>query len=118
MSRTFTIGLRDLRIFGRHGVFESERRDGNDFRVDISITLRAQMPIGNDLDRSVSYALLYEIVASEMAIPSPLLEDVAERIAASVKQRFPHIAAGHVEIVKTRPPIPGCNGEAYVALDF
>lgn len=117
-EKYFTIGLSDLHFFARHGVFESERRDGNDFRVDILVRIKADVRVGNDLAKSVSYADIFNIVASEMQIASPLLEDVAERIAAKVTSSWPNISSGHVRIVKTRPPIPGCDGEAFIALDF
>ena len=115
----FEISLRDLRFYAYHGVFEEEKKIGNEFRVSLSVFLPFKESLKEDLlDDTVSYAALYEIVKEEMEKPRNLLEKVAIEIAERIKKKFPEVRKGRVEVEKIHPPIPGILGTAAVALNF
>jgi len=104
---TDRIELRGLRVRGHHGVFEHERRDGQDFVVDITVWLDlAPAAASDDLADTLHYGELAqraaEIVGGE---PCDLIETVAGRIAADV---LTDVRVQSVEVVlhKPRAPIP------------
>ena len=78
------IVLTGLTVFGRHGVFEHERRDGQQFTIDLRLRLSlAQAAVSDDVRDTVHYGELAEKVAAVVAgDPVNLIETLAERIAA------------------------------------
>lgn len=103
------IAINGLRLWAKHGVFDQERRVGNEFEV----TLRLDVPASDaamdtdNLDDTINYAEVVEIIKSEMSIPSRLIEHVAGRIHRSLEARFPgQIAGGELTVSKLAPPIP------------
>ena len=101
------IRLAGLRVRGHHGVFEHERRDGQDFLIDVELELDTrQAAASDDLADTVDYGTLAqriaEIVGGE---PVNLLETLAERIAeACLSDSRVRVAA--VEVHKPQAPIP------------
>lgn len=114
---TMRIGLRDLQFHARIGVSEQERSVGNDFRVDLELTIDTAGFKSEDLDSTVNYALVYEAVAGIMAREWLLLESAAIGIRDLLLHQFPKILHASVTIAKLHPPINGITGEAYVRLD-
>ncbi len=71
----------------------------------------------DELEGTISYASVFDVVKQEMAIPSRLLEHVGGRICQALINRFPTATAIHLEIIKENPPMGAdCRG-AGVALD-
>ena len=95
---TDRIELRGLRGFGRHGVFAHERRDGQEFVVDLVVTIdAAAAAASDDLADTVDYGALAEAVAEIIGgEPVNLLETLAERIATAC------LAAAGVQEVEVR----------------
>ncbi|MCQ2328403.1 MAG: dihydroneopterin aldolase [Paludibacteraceae bacterium] len=101
------IQLEDIHFYAYHGVYEQERRDGNDFLVTVRLDMPESKAVKTDqLADTVSYEDVYALVAHEMAIPSQLLEHVAGRIRNSLEQAYPY-ATIHVQIKKKNPPVGG-----------
>jgi 7,8-dihydroneopterin aldolase/epimerase/oxygenase len=103
---TDRIALTGLRVHGRHGVFEHERRDGQDFLVDLTVwvdTDRAART--DDLVDTIDYGALAhraaEIVGGE---PCNLIETVAARIAEHV-MADERVHAVEVTVHKPSAPI-------------
>jgi len=101
------ISLRGLRVRGHHGVFDFERRDGQDFVVDVELELDlAKAAAGDDVADTVHYGelagRLAEVVAGE---PVNLIETLAERLAA-VCLADARVAAATVTVHKPQAPIP------------
>ena len=77
------ITLTGLRVFGRHGVHESERRDGQYFVVDATLYVStAAAAASDDVADTVHYGEVAEQIAGIVAgEPVNLLEALAQRIA-------------------------------------
>jgi dihydroneopterin aldolase len=77
------VSLRGLRVHGRHGVYEHERRDGQDFVVDAVLGLDTRAAAaGDDLSRTVDYgALAQRLTAVVAGEPVRLIETLADRLA-------------------------------------
>lgn len=102
------ISLEGLEFHAFHGVYPHERESGNWFEVDISVeTNILEGAIKDDLDKTVNYEVLYQIVKGEMEIPSKLLETVAEKIVERVLQDLVSVDLVELKISKINPPIGG-----------
>lgn len=83
---TDSITLTGLRAFAHHGVFDFERADGQEFVIDVVVSLDLRPAAGGDeLGATMHYGELAEaVVAAVERDPVDLIETVAERIAAVV----------------------------------
>jgi len=102
------IVLRNIRLDGRHGVYEHERETPQPFEVDVELLLDLR-PAGvtDDLTKTVDYARVYEIVARIVETGSfRLLEAVAEAISDEILAAFP---ADEV-VVRVRKPAVQLGG--------
>ncbi|MDT5316682.1 MAG: 7,8-dihydroneopterin aldolase/epimerase/oxygenase [Mycobacterium sp.] len=104
---TDRIELRGLTIRGHHGVFEHERRDGQDFVIDITVWIDlAVAAASDDLADTVDYGALAQLAADVVAgPPRDLIETVAAEIADGlmVDER---LHAVEVVVHKPDAPIP------------
>jgi len=111
------IELNKMIIHAYHGVMEQERIVGNNYRIDIKISLDLSKAIESDhLDDTINYADIFSLVSEEMKIPSHLLEHVAGRIIRKIKQKYPSIAKVKIRLAKIHPPITGELHEAAVII--
>jgi dihydroneopterin aldolase len=103
---TDRIELSGLRARGRHGVFDFERRDGQDFVVDVVLELDVSVAAASDeLADTVDYGMLAQGLARVVeGEPVKLLETLAERLAA-VCLADERVAATTVTVHKPQAPI-------------
>jgi dihydroneopterin aldolase len=104
MSDDF-ITLTGLRAMAYHGVFEHERRNGQEFVVDVTVWFDSVAAAqGDDLNKTIHYGdLAQEVVDSVQRDPVDLIETVAQRIADVVLQ---HPAAERVRVTLHKPHAP------------
>ena len=101
------IELRGLTVRGNHGVFDHERRDGQDFVVDITVWIDLVTAAGSDeLADTLDYGELAQRAAEVIAgPPCNLIETVAGRIADGVMTDA-RVHAVEVVLHKPNAPIP------------
>ena len=104
---TDRITLTGLRVRGFHGVFDFERREGQDFVVDVQLELDlAPAAASDEVADTVHYgelaAALAKVIAGE---PVNLIEKLADRLVA-VCLSDPRVAAATVTVHKPGAPIP------------
>jgi dihydroneopterin aldolase len=103
-----TLELEGMEFRAHHGCLEREKIAGNDFIVDFRGEMDMSAAAESDrLEDTVNYALIYEVIAEEMARPSDLLEHVAGRIVKALAARFPELTGFSVRVSKKRPPVAG-----------
>lgn len=108
MKNIGTIELEGMEFKAYHGCLEQEKVRGNSFTVDFRGELDLSAAAESDnLNDTLNYADIYEIVADEMSIPSELLENVAGRIMKAIEERFPELVSFSVRVSKKRPPVDG-----------
>jgi len=110
----FIIRLEKLRFFGRIGVFDFERAEGNDFEVNVEIMVDSESFKPEDLSSTISYADVYEVVEALMQREWQLLESVAKAMHDAITCRWPNTTSVKVKITKLHPPIPGIQGSCSV----
>ncbi|MEU6128668.1 dihydroneopterin aldolase [Saccharopolyspora sp. NPDC047091] len=101
------IALTGLRVRGNHGVFEHEKRDGQDFLVDITVWADlAGAAASDDLAQTLNYGELAQRAADVVAGPArDLIETVAAEIADGIMADH-RAHAAEVTIHKPSAPIP------------
>ncbi len=101
------IELRGLIVRGNHGVFEHERRDGQDFVVDITVWVDLAAAAASDLlADTLDYGELAHRAAGIVAGPARnLIETVAGAIAEDVMSDD-RVDAVEVAVHKPAAPIP------------
>jgi 7,8-dihydroneopterin aldolase/epimerase/oxygenase len=99
------IELRGLRVRGHHGVYEHERRDGQDFVVDITVWMDLTAAARSDrLEDTLDYGALAQRAAAIVGgPPCNLIEAVAGRVADDV---FADVRVHTVEVVLHKPQAP------------
>ncbi|MDT5090748.1 MAG: 7,8-dihydroneopterin aldolase/epimerase/oxygenase [Mycobacterium sp.] len=111
------IELRGLVVRGHHGVFEHERRDGQDFVVDITVWIDLDRAgASDDLADTLDYGELAKRAADIVGGPAKnLIEAVAAEIAEDI-MRDERAHAVEVTLHKPNAPIPlAFNDVAVVA---
>jgi dihydroneopterin aldolase len=101
------IRLTGLTASGRHGVFDFEREQGQDFVVDVDLEMDlSRAAASDDVTDTVHYGelagALVEVIAGE---PVNLIETLADRLAA-VCLADSRVAAATVTVHKPQAPIP------------
>jgi dihydroneopterin aldolase len=101
------IELRGLTVRGYHGVFEHERRDGQDFVIDLTVWVDlAAAAASDDLADTLDYGALAQRAAGIVAgPPRNLIETVSAEIAEDV-MTDPRVHAVEVVVHKPSAPIP------------
>lgn len=106
------IRLEGVRFHARHGVMAQERQTGGDFVVTLSVGYPFEAAMESDnVDDTLDYGALYQLVEREIRIPSNLLEHVAGRIAKAIEEEFPQVSSIDLMLTKLNPPIGAdCEG--------
>ena len=108
MEKIGIIELEGMEFKAYHGCLEQVKVRGNSFTVDFRGELDLSAAAESDnLDDTLNYADIYEIVSDEMSIPSELLENVAGRIVKAIEKKHPELVEFSVRVSKKRPPVDG-----------
>lgn len=98
-----TIGIHGLRVRGRHGVLDFERRDGQEFVIDLEV--QTGVPAGDELSQTIHYGDLAHGVADIVAgEPVNLIETLAQRIA-NYALTYPQTESVLVRVHKPQAPV-------------
>ena len=110
----FTIHLHDLKFFAYHGLFEEERKAGNNFEMDVDVI--ADIPDSvTKLEHTVDYAAVYSIIDNRMKQPTALLETLVHDLAEKIYQYDNRVKSVSISLKKLSAPIKFFNGVAGVS---
>ncbi len=100
------IQLTGLKVRGRHGVYDFERRDGQDFLVDATLWLDSRpAAASDDVADTVHYGELAERIAAVVGgEPVNLIETLAARLA-ELCMADERVIAAEVTVHKPHAPI-------------
>lgn len=100
--------LEDIKIYAYHGVLPEEAIIGNHYIVNLEVHSDLEKASqSDDLDDTINYAAINDIVHQEMKIRSKLLEHVIGRIINQIENHFPQITFIKIKLTKTIPPMRG-----------
>ncbi len=102
------IKLKNIRTYSYHGCLIEEGKIGSDYAVDLEVkTDLRKSAVSDNLEDTVDYVLLNQIVVEEMEIRAHLLEHVAHRIIKRIFNEVPAISRITLAVSKLNPPIGG-----------
>lgn len=102
------IEIEGMEFYAFHGHFEVEKIVGNRFLVNLKIEADLSKAGKTDrLEDTLDYQKAYLVVNEEIAIPSDLLEHVAQRIINRIKTEFPEAQKVWAKVSKMNPPMGG-----------
>ena len=108
-----TIELLSLVLFGHHGYLEAERRLGQRFLVDLWVDVDDAAVGSDDIEDTVDYRHLAELVREVFAGPERLLlERLGGAVADGILERFPAVQRVRVTFSarRTESRFSGCPG--------
>jgi len=106
--------LEGMKFHAHHGLYDSERKAGNSFVVDLELeTDFVEASENDDVSKTIDYEEVYKVVKLQMEGSNYLLERLANKILVAVKNRFPTVYKLKVKVSKLNPPIGGeCDSAA------
>jgi dihydroneopterin aldolase len=112
------ISLKGIWGFGYHGVFEHEAKNGQDFFVDLDISLDLSKPSkSDDLAETIDYGALADLVVEEITGERvKLIERLAGRIADRIKSGHPEITSITVTVHKPKAPVSAQTSDISVTI--
>ncbi|HEY1564406.1 MAG TPA: dihydroneopterin aldolase [Gaiellaceae bacterium] len=107
-----TVEVRDLRVFGRHGVHGEERERGQDFVFDVELEV-GERGTSDRLEDAVDYVEVTRVVQEVSdATRYALLEALASAIADELERRF---APERLQVRVRKPEVRPAGLDATVA---
>ena len=102
------ITIENMEFYAYHGHFEEEQKIGTWFSLDLTMEVdTSKAELSDELEDTVDYSAVYQVVKEQMKIPSKLLEHVGRRILNAVKERFSDVKNAQLKIRKMNPPLGG-----------
>jgi dihydroneopterin aldolase len=112
-----SIYLQKLRFKSFHGLYPEEKVLGNQFEVNLTVKYLPQhLPIVN-IEQTINYQDLFEIVEKRMLVPTELLETLAPIITDDIFAAYPFVKNIIISIAKFNPPIDRFNGNVAVSFE-
>ena len=101
------IVLTRIHGFGYHGLFDHERENGQDFYLDLSLSVDlTAAAISDSIDDTVNYAEITDLVVEEITSnPVNLIEKLAARIAERVLNQHLKVISVVVTVHKPQAPV-------------
>lgn len=109
-----TVHLYNLKFYAFHGVHEEEKLLGNEYEVNADIQFHEEHTQINDLEQTINYADVYEMIKKRMHIPTSLLETVVMDIGNSIYEKYNYVRYINVSLKKIHPPIESIEGSVGV----
>ena len=99
--------LKGLAYRAKHGYYEHERMDGNDFEVDIIFHAHlSDAGKTDDLNLTIDYQKAEELVSTVMKGPSvKLIETLCFRLGERLFDNFEEVSKLEVKVRKLNPPL-------------
>jgi dihydroneopterin aldolase len=111
-----TIGLEQVHFHAYHGLYPEEKIIGNDFVLDVYVTIPGASHI-DKISETVNYAGLLNVVRPIMEIPQPLLEQVVYALTDAIKAKYPEIQKSVISLRKMNPPMGASVRNSVVSLE-
>jgi 7,8-dihydroneopterin aldolase/epimerase/oxygenase len=114
------VALKGMEFYAHHGWYVEENKLGNRYEVDFTAWLTngfSKAASENDLNATINYEVIYSTVQQVMAVPTPLLETIAQNINNALAQEFPFAEHFECTIRKYNPPVGGLCHYAEITLE-
>ncbi len=101
------ITIPELKFYARHGLIPQEQIVGANFFVslDVVVNVSEKALLQDDIEGTVNYATLCDVVKEEMMTSSLLIEHIAHRIAQRILNEFSRVEEVNIHLEKGNPPV-------------
>jgi dihydroneopterin aldolase len=100
--------VQGINVYAYHGCLEEEGKIGCNYIVDVTMeTDFSEAAKTDDLSKTIDYIVVYNIVKTQMAIRSKLIEQVGQRIVDELKKELKGLKKVEVVVTKINPPMNG-----------
>ena len=114
MAGLISIELKQLRFPAYHGLYVEEKKTGNEFEIDLTVSFLPSAGTITGISDTVNYAELYALLRTEMQKPRHLLETLVMELAEIIHSSFPQIKKIEISVAKLHIPIAKFTGTAGV----
>lgn len=111
-----SIELHNLQLHAYHGLYDGEKKTGSPYEVNVKVTYDEGNTQFDDIRNTINYVEVFDIVKRCMAVPTPLLEKVAEGIIRRIKHQYPFSREVIISIYKLEPPIENIQGKIGITM--
>lgn len=102
------ISVNGIRLYAYHGCLEEEGIIGTEYEVNVDVWGKVEDAIKtDDLQFTMDYVSINQIVEKHMAVRHKLIETVADKILTEIFERMPIVQKAQVKLAKLSPPING-----------
>ena len=112
-----SIELVDVHIHAFHGIFEGEEKVGNPYIINLSVKYEERDNDFENINNTINYVDLHNIVKQRMQIPTNLLEKICTNIIRHIKHQYPFIKEVDLSIQKIQAPIQDFQGNVGVSMN-
>ena len=114
----YRIALDRMEFRALHGCYELERKVGNRFTVDLELTaLLGEAAAEDDVEKTVNYLTVYQIVRERMGQTQRTIERVAMNIIEAIYAAFAQVRHVKCTVSKLAPPLGGKLDRVSVTLE-
>ena len=111
------LAIEGIQCYAFHGCLPEERKIGGRVSVDVYFIMdRRKSFIHDNLEDTVDYQKVHDIVNKEMAIPSNLIEHVCHRLLQTLSNSTTGYKSLSVRVTKYNPPVNGEIRNASIVL--
>ena len=110
------IELNQVKLRAFHGIYEGEKLTGSDYEVNVRVVYDEGDSTFDDLNNTINYVEILDIVKQRMRIPTGLLEKVADEIIREIKGQYPFTKEIILTIYKLDAPVENFQGKIGVTL--
>ncbi|PRA04012.1 2-amino-4-hydroxy-6-hydroxymethyldihydropteridine pyrophosphokinase [Arthrobacter sp. MYb229] len=102
------ISIQGISATGYHGVFDHEKREGQEFRIDVVLHVDiTRAALSDDVADTVDYGAVSQLVVAQIqAGPWDLIEKLGAQIAEAILAAWRSVATVEVVVHKPQAPIP------------
>ncbi len=115
IMKSYKVYLKEIKLFGHHGVLEEEKEKGQNFYIDVAYTYIKE-DLKDDVEAALDYCQVYFKVKEIFeAKRYKLLENLSQDIGKSLIENFSQIKKVKVKASKLKPSIGGEVGAVSVS---
>lgn len=112
------LALEGMQFFAKHGYYAHEKENGGEYVVDIHLRLDLKKAgLSDQLEDTLNYELVYEIVEKVMIEPKNLIEHLAYQIMEQIAVNFSEVESARIRVTKLQPPLKGKVAKSFVELE-
>jgi len=99
--------LEGMEFYAFHGVMDEERKIGGRYVVNLSVSVADESGADDNINSTVNYQAVYDIVRNVMRENSNLIEYLAHQIIRAIYGSFTNVTNVKIHLYKYNPPVGG-----------